>query len=226
MPGFVDAASVAPTFDFDGDGCLPSAGISRSGQQNGGLNPSGSLTGQCRSNNFLDTSNTVHRQACIAARGSTYCAHFYALYFEKDQILNGIRSGHRHDWEYAAVWTTDGVVTDGSVSVHGDLTTAPASELAFEDGHLKVVYHKDGVGTHAFRFAGSNEAAENPYGAFVTPDIISWYEFEGDGLPNDTIRSLLDGFDYGSAVLPVRDGTFLENVNTFRPSGYPEFTEE
>lgn len=220
------AASFAPIFDFDGDGCLPSAGISRSGQQNGGLNPSGSLTGQCRSGNFLDTSNTVHRQTCASANGSTFCAHFYALYFEKDQIISGIPSGHRHDWEYAAVWTIDGAVTDGSFSAHGDLTTEAASELAFEDGHLKIVYHKDGLGTHSLRFAGDDEVAENPYGAFVTPDIISWYEFHGDGLPNDVIRPRLEGFDYGSAVLPVRDDNFLASVNAFRPAGYPEFTEQ
>jgi hypothetical protein len=47
-----------------------------------------------------------------------------------------------------------------------------------------------------------------------------------DGLPNDVIGPLLAGFDYGSAVLPVRDDNFLANVNTFRPEGYPEFTEQ
>lgn len=225
LPSSVDAASIAPVFDFDGDGCLPSAGISRAGDKNGGLKPSGSLTGDCRSSNFLETSNTVHRHACVVASGSTYCAHFYALYFEKDQILDGIESGHRHDWEYAAVWTTNGVITHGSYSAHGDLTTAAASTLPFQNGHLKIVYHKDGASTHAFRFASASESAENPYGSFVTPDIISWYAFYGDGLANSVIRPLLNGFDYGSAVLPVRDSSFLDNVNLFKPAEYPAFTQ-
>ena len=223
LPTQVDVAAVAPVFDFDGDGCLPSAGISRSGDQNGGLNPSGSLTGGCRSSNFLELSNTVHRYACAKSGGTTYCGHFYALYFEKDQILSGITSGHRHDWEYAAVWTADGVVTHGSYSAHGDLTTEDASSLEFDDGHLKIVYHKDGISTHAMRFANLGEIAENPYGAFVIPPIISWYEFTGSGWNNLVMRTLLNNYDYGSANLPMSDGNFLQNLNEFKPDSYPQF---
>jgi hypothetical protein len=226
VPAAVDAVSIAPVFDFDTDGCLPSAGISRSGDQNGGLNPSGSLTGGCRSGTFLATSNTVHRHACVASNGATYCGHFYSLYFLKDQILAGIQSGHRHDWEYAAVWTRDGVVTHGSYSAHGDLFTAAASNLPFENGHLKIVYHKDGVSTHAFRFAGAGEAAENPYGRFVTPAITSWFEFQGDGLDNEAMRTLLNKYDYGSATVPLRDNNFLGNLNTYKPAEYPGFTAD
>ncbi len=225
LPTAVDAASIAPVFDFDGDGCLPSAGISRVGDRNGGLNPSGSLTGKCRAKNFLELSNTVHRYACIDSGGLTFCGHFYALYFEKDQLFSGINSGHRHDWEYAAVWTTDGVVTHGSYSAHGDLTTEVASTLPFENGHLKIVYHKDGVATHALRFAKTNEVAENPYRAFVTPTIVSWYEMVGDGVGNQVMRDLLNAFDYGSANLPVTDGRFLSSLNEFKPAEYPDFND-
>ncbi|WP_308364651.1 MULTISPECIES: NPP1 family protein [unclassified Microbulbifer] len=225
LPAEVNAESIAPVFDFDTDGCLPGTGISRNGEKNGGLKPTGSITGDCRSGNFLDISNTVHRYVCTESGGATYCGHFYALYFEKDQILDGINSGHRHDWEYAAVWTTNGVVTHGSYSAHGELTTAPASQLPFENGHLKIVYHKDGIGTHAFRFAKDNEYAENPYGAFVTPEIVSWYQFYGDGLDNREMRNRLNGFDYGSANLPMRNSSFLRDINRYRPSGYPEFNE-
>lgn len=225
LPTEVDAESIAPVFDFDSDSCLPSAGISRNGEQNGGQKPSGSLTGACRSDNFLNTSNTVHRYVCTESSGSNYCGHFYALYFEKDQMIDGITSGHRHDWEYAAVWTTNGVVTHGSYSAHGELNTAPAAELPFEGGHLKIVYHKDGALTHALRFAKDNEYAENPYGYFVMPDIISWYQFYGDGLDNREMRNRINGFDYGSANLPVRNSSFLRDINKYRPSGYPEFTE-
>ncbi|WP_246624725.1 NPP1 family protein [Oceanobacter mangrovi] len=225
MPTAVDAASIAPVFDFDSDSCLPAAGISRRGDQNGGQKPSGSLTGACRSSNFMELSNTVHRYACQTSGSTTYCGHFYALYFEKDQIFDGIESGHRHDWEYAAVWTTNGVVTHGSYSAHGDLTTSAASELEFENGHLKIVYHKDGVATHALRFAKTAETAENPYGAFVTPPIISWYEFAGDGWSNLVMRNLLNNYDYGSANLPVRESSFLSDMNEFKPSSYPTFTQ-
>ena len=38
-----EVINLAPVFDFDGDGCLPSAGISRTGQMNAGLSASGSM---------------------------------------------------------------------------------------------------------------------------------------------------------------------------------------
>lgn len=66
------------------------------------------------------------------------------------------------------------VTLTNACSAHGDLTTESASNIAFTNGHLKIVYHKEGVGSHAFRFSNSTEQAENPYGAFVTPTIISW----------------------------------------------------
>lgn len=214
-----------PVFDFDGDGCLPSAGISRTGVQNSGLKTSGRITGDCRDNQFLNTSNTVHRYACKTTTSGEYCGHFYALYFKKDQVFDYFGGGHRHDWEYAAVWTRDGIVTHGSYSAHGDLFTKPANELPFENGHLKIVYHKDGILTHALRFAKSNEIAENNYYRFVTPAIISWYKMAGDGISNTELREKLNQYDYGSATLPVKDSRFLNNLNRFKPSDYPVYSQ-
>ncbi|MCE4537247.1 NPP1 family protein [Pelomonas sp. P7] len=223
-PSVVSIATTYPVFDFDTDGCLPSAGISRSGAQNGGLNPSGSIIGGCRRTNFLDYSNTVHRHACMRSGGASYCVHFYALYFLKDQATP-FGGGHRHDWEHAAVWTTNGVITHAGYSAHGKLTNAAIGTLATLNGHPKFVYHKDGALTHAMRFAGATEyAAENPYGSWVLPALVSWTTLWGDGVSNATMRSLLNGFDYGSANLPVTDGRFLNNINSFLPPGYPAFT--
>ncbi|WP_018415355.1 NPP1 family protein [Teredinibacter turnerae] len=224
LPGGIDVAAIAPVFDFDGDGCLPSAGISRTGEQNPGLRPTGTITGNCRTNTFLDSSNTLHRHACQESQGNTYCAHFFALYFEKDQVVNYIQSGHRHDWEHAAVWTINGQVTHGSYSAHGDLFTQPFNQLPTQNGHLKVVYHKDGLSTHAMRFAGSNEAAENAYGTFVTPLIISWDVMSGDGIDNAQLRAMFNSYDYGSGTVPMKDSNFLANINNYRPAAYPVFT--
>ncbi len=223
LPVTVNITANHPVFDFDGDACLPSAGISRAGVQNGGLKASGGITSACRDVGFLDTANTVHRHACIVSDGSTYCGHFYALYFLKDQatVFGG---GHRHDWEHAAIWTTNGAVTHGGYSAHGDLINQPISKLQLQNGHLKIVYHKDGLTTHAMRFAGANEYAENAYGQFVTPPIISWYSMYGDGVDNEELRARLNAFDYGSANLPVRDSSFLNKLNIYRPAGYPVFT--
>jgi hypothetical protein len=217
-------ARLAPVFDFDGDGCLPSAGISRSGQQNRGLRTTGSLTGECRSPNFLDTSNTLHRYTCVSNNGSTYCGHFYALYFEKDQVSGLFGGGHTHDWEFASVWTKDGEITHGSVSAHGNPIRRAVSDIPFENGHMKVIYHKDGASTHALRFANINEGAENPYGRFVTPTIISWNNLYGDNVDNKTMTDKLNTFNYGDATIPCKNSRFLENLNKFKPPSYPTFT--
>lgn len=215
---------IAPIFDFDGDGCFPAAGISRDGEQNAGLDTSGSLGGGCRTSDFLNYSNTLHRSQCTQKEGSEYCGHFYALYFEKDQVVAGWDLfGHRHDWEQAAVWTKDGMVTHGSVSAHGDMETRPIAEIPHTGSKIRVVYHKDGGGTHAMRFAGSAEVAENPYSEFVTPPITSWYQIHGDSKTNAEMRSLLNSFDYGSATIPLKDSNFISNLNRFKPASYPEF---
>lgn len=215
---------IAPIFDFDGDGCFPAAGISRDGEQNAGLNTTGSLGGDCRTADFLNYSNTLHRSLCMLKDGSEYCGHFYALYFEKDQVIAGLDPfGHRHDWEQAAVWTKDGIVTHGSVSAHGDMETRALADVPHTGTHIRVVYHKDGATTHAMRFAGSTEVAENPYSDFVTSPITSWYQIHGDSKSNAEMRALLNTFDYGSATIPLKDSNFIDNLNRFKPVSYPDF---
>ena len=223
LPAGLNISVNYPVFDFDSDGCLPSAGISRDGLQNGGLAPSGSITGGCRASNFLQTANTLHRHACVSSGSDVYCGHFYALYFLKDQAT-ALGGGHRHDWEHAAIWTKNGVVTHGGYSAHGKLYNAAIGSLSTQNGHLKIVYHKDGVTTHAMRFASSGEAAENAYGSFVSPAIISWMALKGDSLNNAQMRDKLNAFNYGSATIPLKDSNFLNNLNTYKPSEYPSFT--
>jgi hypothetical protein len=222
--GIITSKANQPAIDYDSDSCLPSAGISRDGDKNGGLSASGSITGGCRTSNFNMSSNTLHRYACTDSGGDEFCAHFFALYFEKDQAT-WFGGGHRHDWEYVALWTKNGDKTHASYSAHGDLYTEEVAGLDKTDnGRIKFVYHKDGVLTHAMRFASSGEVAENPYGDFFAPVVISWYELAGDSLANAEMRSLLNSYDYGSASIPLKDSKFLSNINEFLPSGYPTFT--
>jgi hypothetical protein len=239
LPEGGNSKTFAPVFDFEFNSCFPSVGFSRLNDKNPGLRPTGSITGQCRSPYyFLDTSNTLHRYACKTSGGSNYCGHFYALYFEKDQCYQPLavpdpNCGHRHDWEYAAVWTKDGALTHGSVSAHGLLKTKHISLVPVDISHLKVVYEKEQPWTHVMRFADFGEVAENPFFQFVTPAVISWYEFAGDHTyfpvpPADNnywMRQLLAHFLYGSAEIPLKDSNFLWNLNRFRPAGYPAFDE-
>lgn len=227
LPALEDISTTHPVFDFDQDGCLPSAGIGRDGQMNGGLGTTGSLGGDCRESDFLKTSNTLHRYACKTVGIDEFCGHSYALYFMKDQVVAGADAfGHRHDWEHAMVWTKNGSMTHGAYSSHGDMFTKPTAELPVDAmGRLKIVYHKDGGLTHALRFAKANESAENPYGTFVLPPLTSWFSLTGDNLSNQQMRDKLNTYNYGSATIPSKDSNFVGTLNTNRPSGYPQFTQ-
>ncbi|WP_281628642.1 NPP1 family protein [Vibrio sp. St2] len=228
LPSLIDISAQVPVFDWDGDGCYPAAGVSRNGEMNPGLKPTGALNGSCRDAGFLDISNTLHRYACIqGSDGQEYCAQAYDTYYEKDQAIPGIGlGGHRHDWESVIIWTIDDAVAYGSVSCHGDLETKPREQLPMEGEHLKVVYHKDGILTHCIRFAKDNEVAENHYGQFVTPPVTSWYELSGDNLSNEAMRNKLNSFDYGKASIKVKDSSFLTHINQWRPAGFPQFTQQ
>ncbi|KAG9410061.1 hypothetical protein AC1031_018096 [Aphanomyces cochlioides] len=226
LPLNVDISAISPVIDTDTDCCLPSAAISRTGEQNEGLKPTGSMTGLCRNTAFLNYSNSYHRYACVTSGGSKYCGHFFAYYFLKDQLFPLVESGHRHDFEQVVVWTINGKVTHGTYSTHGDMVTAPESEIPKQDGHLKFVYHKDGVQTRCFRFAKHNEVAENPAGTFVLPTVASWYTMKGDGIDNAGLRNKLNSYDYGSAHNSIKDGDFLPNLNEGKPSTFPQFTQE
>jgi len=92
-----------------------------------------------------------------------------------------------------------------------------------KNGHMKVVYHKDGLSTHALRFAKKDEVAENPYKNFVTPVLVSWYNLKGDGISNSEMRTRLNNFNYGNAILPLKRSNFFQNLNKFKPASYPTF---
>jgi hypothetical protein len=217
----------APVFDFDTDGCLPTGAISRTGLQNPGLKPTGSITGNCRENAFLPTVNTYHRSVRRTVNGINYDAHMYELYFEKDQatIFGG---GHRHDVETVIVMFKNSQPTYVAASAHGAYTVKTYTEIQKRNGtHPAIVYHKDGVLTHAFRFAKAGENPENAYGQWLTPTVISWNSAQVPGsLSNAQYRDKLNRFDFGSASFKTKDSNFLSQVNALRdhlPSDYPVF---
>jgi hypothetical protein len=113
-----------------------------------------------------------------------------------------------------------------AVSAHGDYTLQAWSDIDTVGTHPKVVYHKDGVITHAFRHA-TDSSAENPYGEWMIPDVVSWYEMTGDGVTNVEMRALFNDYDYGSAGFKFKNSNFINNVTDSEalPDGYPTFTQ-
>lgn len=234
-----------PVFDFDGDGCYPATPFDKNNNlsANPGLEAS-SITGQCHDYGWWNTANTLHRQLCNQRLEGNMtvrrCAHFFELYFEKDQAVQGSwLFGHRHDVETVIVWTGRRTYADGgnshfvshvSVSAHGKFDTRHIKDTIHNRGHAYVVYHKDGGGTHAFRFANQGDRDHVEFigngGDFFAPTIISYYTayktWKDDWdryWQNVQFRNRLRDSYFGSASFKMRnDQSTLEVANSAIPN--------
>jgi hypothetical protein len=206
-----------PAMDYDTDGCYPTPAIGPDGTLSPGLNNTGNPNGACHDESDLDNTNAYSRSKC----NNGWCAFMYTLYFEKDQAVPGPVDvgGHRHDWEHIVVWVNDadqGRASFVSASRHGGFDTKPANEVLFEGSHPKIVYHKDGGSTHAFRFAGpGDEPPENHKHTWQYPTLVGW-----DNYPPG-IRDKLTQADFGHATMGIRDGTFEGELKKAKPDGIP-----
>ena len=197
-----------PLYDYDTDACYPAAAIDPSGNLNGGLKPTGSITGGCRTDH-LNKADTYSRSKC----NNGWCGIIYASYFEKDEASPGI--GHRHDWECIVVWVKDGASTPAylSASAHGGFDTQAVANVPMSGQRVQVVYHKDGLSTHAFRFAKWGETAENDTGVWHQENLLTWENLASN------LRTTLNASDWGSANFPLQDSKFADHLNKAKPSG-------
>ncbi|WP_394436395.1 NPP1 family protein [Streptomyces sp. SGAir0957] len=215
LPGNADATeqTYQPAYDYDTDGCYPTPAIGPDGTVNGGLKPSGALNGQCRDASDLDNTNGYSRTKC----NNGWCAILYGLYFEKDQAVAGSGlGGHRNDWEHVVVWVHDGQAAYVSTSAHGGFHVYPRDQIRWDGTHPKIVYHKDGIGTHCFRPASANdEPPENHKGTWQFPTLVGW-----NGYPAG-LRDKLSAYDFGSANFGLKDSSFASHLAGALPSGVP-----
>ncbi|MEU6841569.1 NPP1 family protein [Streptomyces sp. NPDC046716] len=215
LPGNADGteATFQPAFDYDTDGCYPTPAIGADGTLNGGLNPSGALNGQCRDAEDLANTNGYARAKC----NNGWCAVMYGLYFEKDQAVPGSGlGGHRHDWEHVVVWVKDGTAQYVATSAHGDFVVHTRDQIRWDGTHPKIVYHKDGIGTHCFRAATvGDEPPENHRGTWQYPTLVGW-----NGYPPG-LRDALSAHDFGSATFGLKDASFASHLAAALPDGVP-----
>ncbi|WP_185806490.1 NPP1 family protein [Streptomyces sp. RP5T] len=203
----------SPAYDYDRDGCYATAAIGADGTINPGLRLGGDVNGKCHDYAQLANANTYARAKC----NNGWCAVMYASYFEKDQATLGPAAiGHTHDWEHVVVWVAEDRVQYVSVSQHSGYQMAAASAVRFDGTHPKIVYHKDGVSTHCFRFAtGGDEPPENATGGWFFPRLVGW-----DGYPAGYRDKLLSA-DFGSATLKIDDADFPYALAHSKPAGIP-----
>ncbi|WP_405962691.1 NPP1 family protein [Streptomyces sp. NBC_00723] len=203
----------SPAYDYDGDGCYATAAIGADGTINPGLKLGGDVNGKCHDPAQLNNANTYSREKC----NNGWCAVMYASYFEKDQVTLGPAAiGHTHDWEHVIVWINNNEVQYVSVSQHNTYQTLARSQIRFDGTHPKIVYHKDGISSHCFRFAnGNDEPAENATGNWFYPRLVGW-----EGYPAG-YRDKLGGADFGSATFKIDDGDFQWALDYAGPAGIP-----
>jgi hypothetical protein len=184
-----------PLVDFDTDSCYNVPAMDNHNRASEGLNPDyDSDVSTCRPRSALDRggSNVYVRGRCN--RG--WCAFVYAYYFQMDFAWSFPLDSwnHRHDWEHVVVWAKLGQPRSVSVSCHGDYDSLVAEDDDLRFGqtpkefpylgqirntgatHPKVVYHKDGVRTHCFRFAkkaDDSEGPENDRGVWIRNGLVS-----------------------------------------------------
>ncbi|MFG3343999.1 NPP1 family protein [Streptomyces sp. NPDC048018] len=203
----------APAYDFDTDGCYMTAAIGADGTLNPGLKLGGDVNGRCHDPAQLAAANSYSRSKC----NNGWCAVMYAGYYEKDQATLGpLALGHTHDWEHVVVWINAGEVKYVSVSQHSGYQIAARSAIRFDGTHPKIVYHKDGISTHCYRFANAtDDRIENSTGGWFYPRLVGW-----NGYPAG-LRDKLTGADFGSATLKIRDSDFSSHLSRSLPSGIP-----
>ncbi|KAI1256152.1 hypothetical protein MGN70_002313 [Eutypa lata] len=208
-----DELTFQPSLDFDTDGCYNTPAIDADGNVAEGLDHN--YTGgadECRDESDLDNNNVYVRTRC----NNGWCAYLYDYYFEKDVAVQHVidAGGHRHDWEHIAVFVRDGAVQVVAASAHGDYDTKSAGDGDVRmdgDTHPKIVYHKDGGSTHAFRFANeADDGIENAKGVWFRGALVDW-----DGFPGTT-RDTLVGHDFGSASFALKDDSYQGQLDKAR----------
>lgn len=205
-----------PGLDFDSDGCYNTAAISPDGTTNPGKKATKQVEGECRGEDQLNNSNTYSRKRC----NNGYCAIMYEYYFEKDQAIGGsFLGGHRHDWENIIVFVKGNSVMRVAPSCHGDYENAK-NTFAIQGDHPLLVYHKDGLGTHCFRHANTDDQLniENPFGVWFRSPLVGWNNWP----TNDLRTKMIDTYD-GSATVKLRDDRFGNSLKAAAGDAVPGF---
>ncbi|MET7817186.1 MULTISPECIES: NPP1 family protein [Micromonospora] len=212
-----------PALDYDGEACYNVPAIGPDGTIAEGLdNNYTTSSADCRDESDLRNTNAYSRQRC----NSGWCAYLYDYYFEKDVAVQNVSDpgGHRHDWEHIVVWVQNDVAKHVAVSEHGNYIIRPANEVRWEGNHPKVVYHKQGGSTHAFRFARADDdddpmdedpakrkQPENHDHIWQLSPLVSY-----NGFP-EGLRESLFAHDFGTASIALKDSSFPNNLKGALP---------
>ncbi|GAB0138053.1 hypothetical protein EsDP_00006300 [Epichloe bromicola] len=154
----------------------------------------------------------------------------YEHYFEKDvgiEYVAGIASGHRHEWENAVVVVrqNEDLPRLVSASAHDGYDTREPLRVRFQDGHAKIVYHKNGAGTHALRFANArDEDIENDRGVWMQGALVDWNGFPSIKLRNRMVQAF-NGTGTQPKIADAHFGAYLAKAIRHRIPEFDPFLE-
>ncbi|KAL4914374.1 necrosis inducing protein-domain-containing protein [Aspergillus aurantiobrunneus] len=180
-------------------GCVPFPAVDAEGNTSGGLQPSGSPSGDCDS-----SSDQVYARSTMADGSTdTYGAGImYSWYFPKDSPSTGL--GHRHEWEGVIVWLSDASSTAADniaavcPSAHGEWN-CDTSGFTLSDTHPLIEYSSVWPVNHQM---GLTDQVGG------TQPLIAW-----ESLPQAASEGL-ENADFGDATVPFKDATFGGNLES------------
>lgn len=180
-------------------GCDYQAAINNQGEVSAGLAASGRSNGDCES-----MQGQVYARSTDFDDGTT--AIMYAYYFAKDHAFWGGLGGHRNDWENIVVWIDDNEnVIGAAYSSHGSYSKT-ISPLTINQS--VVADYKASYTTHSFFEADSTSSISQE-------NLVSYENL------TTTIQSNLSNYDWGSAVFPLKESDFFDDIAASRPFTYP-----
>jgi hypothetical protein len=182
------------------EGCIPYPAVESDGDWSGGLQDSGSASGDCKGHG---QTQVYARHQCWWESGE-FCAFLYTWYFPKDNGSPVPTWGHRHDWEGVVLTTLNGTVRSVSFSGHGNWTKYWADKLTFVSNSwggksVLVDYDYFGSVTHSL------DAGTINTGSFYEPLAIWNY------MPS-AARTSLTNANFGSATVMIKDSKFWSNL--------------
>ncbi|KAH7207775.1 necrosis inducing protein-domain-containing protein [Fusarium redolens] len=195
-----------PALDFDKDSCYNTAAVDVQGNLNPGLPNKGSPSAGCRDISRLDNANVYSRSRC----NNGWCAY----------ITGRGTGGHVHDWENVVVFVQNNKrIARVAPSAHGEYKGATNNPVLDGD-HPLIVYHKNGLSTHAFRIAKEEERydVENDFGWWQIADLVAW-----DGYPSGFVQEQLTHHDFGKATIKLVDSRFGDNLKKAAGDSIPGF---
>ncbi|GMF41014.1 unnamed protein product [Phytophthora lilii] len=194
------------------DGCHPYPAVQADDSVSAGLEWSGDDDGDCEKPAWGSQ---------VYSRSDWYddkYAIMYAWYFPKGkgrQHVHKLRSGHRHEWEFAVVWIDHPSADDSSL-----LGVSTSIGLGF---NYEVPVHPANLVDSSIKLDSYTTFWGSKQGLRVTTelgdkqDLIQW-----DQLTHEARESLSEtNFDIDEAVMPVvmplKDGVFQQQLNSSYP---------